>query len=100
MRYANSASEAAARGSAMEAMGKKEEAKKKWTEAKLAQSMAIVFFMGDLQPAGPLQRNHYKEYIHNIEFILNYIKGLNEPSQVFLFLLNFMPRLKKEKSLR
>jgi len=120
IRYANKASEAAAKAHALqtlvaakekelEATGatkvkieqeinkEKQDATEYWIEAKMAQEMAIVFFMGDLQSEGVFHRNQYKKYIENIEYIITYLESLNSYSPISLYLLNFMPIIRKEK---
>jgi hypothetical protein len=120
IRYANKASEAAAKANslqtAVEARTKeletaratqvkinaaikeeKQAVTQYWIEAKIARGMAINFFMGDRQAGGVFKRNRYADYIENMKYIINYLESLNSYSPIFLYLLNFTPRIRKEK---
>ena|GEM_PF-5338693 len=97
IRFANKASEAAAQARALQATGGNQQAQQKWIEAKVAQGMAIVFFMGDLEVEGVFHRKYYKEYIENLQHVIDYLQTLNPSSSLILYLLDFMPRMKREK---
>ena len=97
IRYANKASEAAAKAQVLKSIGKDEDADDKLKEAKIAQGMAVTFFMGNLMEEGLFHRNRYKEYINNLRYIINYLKTINELPWFFVHLLRFMPKIRWEK---
>jgi len=84
IRFADKASEALIRGNQKDALS--------------AQSMALVFFLGDKIPGDKFKRDRYKEYIKKINILLNHLQELNTLNWFNKLIINLTSSLKKELS--
>jgi hypothetical protein len=108
IRHANRASEAAAQSNFLQRISKSEpkqtartklenQAAQKMIEAKLAQGTAVTFFMGERKKGDRFGRERCRDYIDNVQYLLDYLEDLNSSSRITEFLIIFMPRIRKEK---
>jgi hypothetical protein len=97
LRHAERASEAVNMLLSAEASGNKELARQAEKKAKLAQQMALSYFMGEVLVNNQFHRYKYENFISNINLLLDYLERLNTPSLPRRIIITIIPRLKRNE---
>jgi len=94
IRYTHKASDAIAESQMASASGDLDMKAQKEKEARTAQSLALVFFVGDSYYGdGTFNRKRYEEFVSSIQFLLDYLKERND-SKVYSFINKCFENLK------
>jgi len=97
LRHAERASEAVNMLLYAEASGSEELARQAEKKAKLAQQMALSYFLGEVFVNNQFHRYKYENYIGNINLLLDYLERLNTPSPPRRIIITLIPRLKRKE---
>jgi hypothetical protein len=97
LRYAERSSEAVSTLLYAEASGDKDLAEQASGKARLAQQMALNYFMGDLLVNGRFHRYKHENYVSNINLLIDYLERINTPFRLKGLLISITPRLKRKK---
>jgi hypothetical protein len=95
-RYANKASDAMVKRELAQKSGDYNLAEQKFKEARGAQELTMLFFVGEIEDKEGFARYRYHAFIANLLALLDHLDNLASASRPMGFVMQFVPELRSE----